>query len=152
MAAAVHTGPIGTVKRGQNCQIRQKFLLRVGGGRRLVGCGQISLASTSKANGLNEAIPSQVWYTLLCWTSWYYWRMSKNWLVHLQRPNRVLHIGWSYGVGPKVEMRLFWIAYVCTLFWLSLVQTSKECLRFVFWVWQCFCTYKPEYHLVLRAF
>ena len=27
----------------------------------------------------------------------------------------VLHIGWSYGVGPKVNMRLFWIAYVCTL-------------------------------------
>ena len=29
--------------------------------------------------------------------------------------DRVLHIGWSYGVGPKVEMRLFWIAYVLTL-------------------------------------
>ena len=29
--------------------------------------------------------------------------------------DRVLHIGWSYGVGPKVNMRLFWIAYVCTL-------------------------------------
>ena len=32
----------------------------MGGGRRLVGCGQIFLASNSKANGLNEAIPSQV--------------------------------------------------------------------------------------------
>ena len=29
--------------------------------------------------------------------------------------DRVLHIGWSYGVRPKVEMRLFWIAYVLTL-------------------------------------
>ena len=29
--------------------------------------------------------------------------------------DRVLHIGWSYGVGPKVNMRLFWIAYDCTL-------------------------------------
>ena len=70
MAAAVHTRPDlepkQTVKKGQNCEIRQKFLLRVGGGRRLVGCGQISLASNSKANGLNEAIPSQVWCTLLC--------------------------------------------------------------------------------------
>ena len=27
----------------------------------------------------------------------------------------VLHIGWLYVVGPKVEMRLFWIAYVLTL-------------------------------------
>ena len=70
MAAAVHTGPELETKtncqKGQNCQIRQKFLLRVGGGRRLVGCGQISLASNSKANGLNEAIPSQVWCKLLC--------------------------------------------------------------------------------------
>ena len=31
----------------------------MGGGRRLVGCGQILLASNSKVNGLNEAIPSQ---------------------------------------------------------------------------------------------
>ena len=30
--------------------------------------------------------------------------------------DRVLHIGWSYGVGPKVNLRLFWIAYDCTLF------------------------------------
>ena len=29
--------------------------------------------------------------------------------------DRVLHIGWSYGVGPKVSLRLFWIAYDCTL-------------------------------------
>ena len=29
--------------------------------------------------------------------------------------DRVLHIGWSYGVGPKVNLRLFWIAYDCTL-------------------------------------
>ena len=29
--------------------------------------------------------------------------------------DRELHIGWSYGIGPKVNMRLFWIAYVCTL-------------------------------------
>ena len=27
----------------------------------------------------------------------------------------VLHINWSYGVRPEVEMRLFWIAYVLTL-------------------------------------
>ena len=32
------------------------------GGKRLVGCEQISLASNAKANGLNEAILSQVWY------------------------------------------------------------------------------------------
>ena len=32
----------------------------MGGGRRQVGCGQISLASNSKVNGLNEANPSQV--------------------------------------------------------------------------------------------
>ena len=37
----------------------------------------------------------------------------------------MLHNGWSYGVGPKVEMRLFWIAYVLTLFWLSLIQTIE---------------------------
>ena len=35
-------------------------MLRVGGVRRLVGCGQISLASNSKTNCLNEAILSQV--------------------------------------------------------------------------------------------
>ena len=29
--------------------------------------------------------------------------------------DRELHIDWSYGVGPKVDMRLFWIAYVFTL-------------------------------------
>ena len=58
MAAIVHTGP--ELKTKSNCQIGQKFLLTVGGGRRLVGCGQISLASNSKANGLNEAILSQV--------------------------------------------------------------------------------------------
>ena len=29
--------------------------------------------------------------------------------------DKVLHIGCSYGVGPKVNMRLFWIAYDCTL-------------------------------------
>ena len=39
---------------GQNCQSGQKFLLKMVGGKRLVGCGQISLASNSKANGLNE--------------------------------------------------------------------------------------------------
>ena len=39
---------------GQNCQSGQKFLLIMVGGKRLVGCGQISLASNSKANGLNE--------------------------------------------------------------------------------------------------
>ena len=50
----------------ENCQSGQKFLLTVGGGRRQVGWGQISLASNAKANGLNEAIPSQVWCTLLC--------------------------------------------------------------------------------------
>ena len=55
-----------SVKKGQNCHIRQKFLLAVGGGKMLVGCGQISLTSNSNVNGLNEAIPSQVWYTLLC--------------------------------------------------------------------------------------
>ena len=50
MAAAVHTGP--ELKTQTNCQKRaekgrtvkigQKFLLTVGGGKRLVGCGQIS--------------------------------------------------------------------------------------------------------------
>ena len=29
--------------------------------------------------------------------------------------DRVLHISWSYGVGLKVNLRLFWIAYDCTL-------------------------------------
>ena len=29
--------------------------------------------------------------------------------------DRVLHIGWSYRVGPKVNMELFWIADDCTL-------------------------------------
>ena len=52
---------MGRMAKFENCQIRQKFLLTVGGSRRLVGCGQISLASNSKASGLNEAIPSQVW-------------------------------------------------------------------------------------------
>ena len=55
MAAVVHTGP--ELKTKTNCQIGQKFLLTVGGGRRLVGCGQIYLAY-SNANGLHEAIPS----------------------------------------------------------------------------------------------
>ena len=68
MAAMVHTGPELKTKThcqiGQYCQIGQKFLLTVGGSRRLVGCRQISLAS--KANGVNEAIPSQVWCTSLC--------------------------------------------------------------------------------------
>ena len=63
MAAVVHTGP--ELKTKTNCQIGQKFLLTVGGGRRLVGCGQIYLAY-SNANGLNEAIPSQLWFILLC--------------------------------------------------------------------------------------
>ena len=35
--------------------------------------------------------------------------------ISIKCHDRVLHIGWSYGVGPKVNMRLFWIAYVCTL-------------------------------------
>ena len=29
--------------------------------------------------------------------------------------DRVLSIGWSYGVGPKVKMKLYWITYVLTL-------------------------------------
>ena len=58
------------------------------GGERLVGCGQISLSPNLKANGLNEAIPSQAMH------------------------NREIHIGWSYRVGHK---GLLWIAYVCTL-------------------------------------
>ena len=66
MAAVVHTGPELKTVAELSDYIGQKFLLTVGGGRRLVGCGQISLAYNSKANGLNEAIPSQVWYTLLC--------------------------------------------------------------------------------------
>ena len=57
---------VGIVKKGQNCQIKQKFLLRVGGGKRLVGHGQIFLASISKVIGRNEAISSQIWHTLLC--------------------------------------------------------------------------------------
>ena len=69
MAAAVHQCQSWKLKetaiKEQNCQIRQKRLLTVGGGKRLVGLGQISTASTSKVNGLNKAIPSQVWYTLL---------------------------------------------------------------------------------------
>jgi hypothetical protein len=36
-------------------------------------------------------------------------------LITFKGHDRVLHIGWSYGVGPKEEMRLFWIAYVLTL-------------------------------------
>ena len=43
MAAVVHTGP--ELKTKPNCQIGQKFLLTVGGGRRLVGCEQISFSS-----------------------------------------------------------------------------------------------------------
>ena len=67
MAAVVHTyrARDGNCQIGQNCQSGQKFLLTVGGGRRQVRCGQISLATYSKANGLNEAIPSQVWCKLL---------------------------------------------------------------------------------------
>ena len=41
--------------------------------------------------------------------------------------DRVLHNGWSYAVGPKAEMRLFWIAYVLTLsdfLYLLLLQNS----------------------------
>ena len=49
MAATVHIGPEletkQAVKKGQNCQIRQNFLLTVGGSERLVGLGQISLTS-----------------------------------------------------------------------------------------------------------
>ena len=72
MAVVVHTGPelktkpncqIGQNYHRQNCQIGQMFLLKVGGGKRLVGCWQISFTSNSKTYGLNEAIPSQV---LLC--------------------------------------------------------------------------------------
>ena len=76
------------------------------GGRRLVGCGQISVVFNSMANGLNEAIPSQVWCKIVV----------LNKLILLRDiHDMVLHLGWSYGVGPKVNMRLFWIAYVCTL-------------------------------------
>jgi hypothetical protein len=46
-----------------NCQNRaepsDQAEVLLGGGRRLVGCGQILLASNSKANGLNDAILSQ---------------------------------------------------------------------------------------------
>ena len=56
MAAMVHRARVENCQIGQNCQ----------NGQGVVGCGQISLASNSKANGLNEAIPSQVWCTLLC--------------------------------------------------------------------------------------
>ena len=63
MAAVVHIGPeLRTARLGRTVKSGQKFLLTVDGGRRQVGCGQISLASNSKANGLNDdAIPSQVW-------------------------------------------------------------------------------------------
>ena len=73
------------------------------------------MASNSKANGLNEAIPSQngthycaeqVDTTEGC---------SKIDCFTFKDHDRVLHTGWSYGVRPKVEMRLFWIAYVLTL-------------------------------------
>ena len=94
-------------------------MLRVGGGRRLVGCGQILLASNSKANGLNEAISSQDG-THFCaeqvdTTEGCPKISPKIDLFTFKGHDRVLHIGWSYGVGPKVNMRLFWIAYVCTL-------------------------------------
>ena len=49
MAAMVHRARVENCQIGQNCQ----------NGQGVVGCGQISLASNSKANGLNEAIPSQ---------------------------------------------------------------------------------------------
>ena len=39
----------------------------------------------------------------------------KIYLFAFKGNDRVRHIGWSYGVGPKVNMRLFWIAYDCTL-------------------------------------
>ena len=66
MAAMVHRARVENCQIGQNCQSGQKFLLTVVGGKRLVGCGQISLASNSKANGLNEAILLQIWCKLLC--------------------------------------------------------------------------------------
>ena len=53
--------PKQTVKKGQSCQIRQKFLLTVGGGKRLTGCWQISLISNWNVNGLNETISSQIY-------------------------------------------------------------------------------------------
>ena len=54
--------------------------------------------------------------------------------------DRVLHIGWSYGVGPKVNMRLFRIAYDCTLsdflyikpFRFLLTSIVSQCLAKIF--------------------
>ena len=70
------------------------------------------MTSSSKANGLNEAIPSKYgthfWDEQVDITEGYIY-------INLKGHDRVLHIDWSYGVGPKVSMRLFWIAYVCTL-------------------------------------
>ena len=94
----------------QNCQSGQKFLLTVVGGKRLVGCGQISLASNSKANGLNEAIPSQVVHIVVLNKLILLKDVKKLIALPSKAINRVLHNGWSYGVGPKVNMRLFWIA------------------------------------------
>ena len=57
----MHTGPDWKQKQAvKQGQIRQKFLLTVGGGKMLVGLGEISLTLNSKANGLNEAIPLQI--------------------------------------------------------------------------------------------
>jgi hypothetical protein len=121
MAAVVHTWPELKTKPNcqirQNCQIGQKFLLTVGGGKRLVGCWQLSLASNSKANGLNKDIPSQVWCTLLCWTSWYYWGISKNWFVYLQRL-----VIWSRAKGVYVTI----LDCLCLYsFWLSGIHTIE---------------------------
>ena len=66
------------------------------------------MASNSKANGLIEAIFSQVTVNT---TEGY----PKIDLFTFEGHDRELHIGWSYGVGPKVNMRLCWIAYVCTV-------------------------------------
>ena len=55
MATIVHTGGrVENCQIGQNCQSVQKFLLTMVGGKRLVGCGQISLASNSKANSNSQ--------------------------------------------------------------------------------------------------
>ena len=89
------------MKNRQNCHIRQNFLLIVGGGKRLVGCGQISLTSNSKANGLNETIPSQYGAHFCAEQVDTTEGCLKNDLFTFNGHDRVLHIGWSYGVGPK---------------------------------------------------
>jgi hypothetical protein len=135
MAAAVHTWPELETKTnwhmGQKCQIRQKFLLTVSGGKSLVGWGQISLTSNSKTNGLNEArvVHIVVLNKMILLRNVQKLIYVSTFKVH----DNVLHIDWSYGVGSTLKggnetiLDCLWhySYWLSLLIWLALISNRR---------------------------